>query len=110
MALCKCVFNIIIIVVVVVGLVVVVVVVIIIIITTIIIIIIFNRPTPVEFEQNLRGPSVTRASPAAARLCCCRARCPWDTQTDGRTDGHSAVLIRFTTCQPRNNTQLVYKL
>ena len=53
------------------------------------------------------GPTFTRpachkcsrrcALPAAARLCCCdalcrcRARCPWDRQTDG----HGAVLIHL---------------
>jgi len=54
------------------------------------------------------GPKFTRpahnrqcASPAAARLCCyralccCRARCPWDRQTDGRTDTVPFTLTAY---------------
>jgi len=43
--------------------------------------------TSLQSDRNLRGPRVVCsrrcASPAAARLCCCHARCPG---TDRRTD------------------------
>ena len=51
-------------------------------------------------DQHLRGPRVTLMQPACA-LCYCRARCPWDRQTDGQTDT-LPFFYTYRTRGPRN--------